>query len=310
MEYISIINGFLIILITSLITGNNSATITGPFTSIPPMKKLITVLVVSGMSAGLLLEGHKLSGFTTIYYSGDQISLISIFISTILIIYLANRFRTPISLTMILAGGIIGIGLIEHIEVTKFSHLLYLASIWIIYPFIGFIVSGITYKKILDIPKRDIWRGYIFLKILLLISTTFLAYVFGANTIGLIYTFTDMSITYQLIFVISIIIGVIIFSRETSLEIGLNIYNVGMMSLFISQIITIILIEIATQLSIPVSLTQLLMISLVGPGTYREFKIINIKYIKRIIAVWIGSPIIGYTLTILVYLLIKAIIPL
>lgn len=287
------INYILLLLMATLITGNNSAILSGPYRAIAPLRKMSSVVIITGMAIGLIVEGYKLSKFTSSFMVQNSTMLTIVIITTILLIFIGNYYKIPISLTMILAGGIVGIYTVTKGNI-DIQYVGYLAIAWITYPFLGLIFSNILYRNISKIQYKNVWKGYILIKILILFTTLFLAYVFGANTIGLIYSLSRNTPFNLITFVLASLLGYLFLGKSVSYEVGLNIYNVGMISLLTAQSITIFLIEMATQFGIPVSLTQLILISLIGPATRKDFKIINIRYIKRMVILWLISPLIGY----------------
>ena len=296
-----------ILITAAFITGNNSAILSGPYRSVIILRKIASPVILLGMILGLIIEGDKLKKFTTTFPIKDEILLTIILLSIIILILIGNKYRIPISLTMTLAGGVVGIFLMLQKSVdTSYLSLLLLA--WFTYPTLGLIISSITYIIVRKAVSEGGWRRYISEKILLMIATGLLAYVFGANTLGLIYYIGEVGSIQIILFILMIIVGFLLLSGGVSYEIGLKIYSISLTALLSAQIATILLIEIATQFGIPVSLTQLMMISLMGPALTKKFRIINIPYLKKMLILWISSPVIGAIMSILLYYLYISII--
>jgi len=291
----------------AFITGNNSAILSGPYRSVVILRKISSPVILLGTILGLLMEGNKLRKFTETFPIHDQKLLTIILASIIILILLGNKYRIPISLTMTLAGGVVGIFIYlgRSLETGYLSMLL---IAWVTYPLLGLVISSLIYLLVKHLLKESNWRGYISEKILLMSTTGALAYVFGANTLGLIYYLGEEGIIQTILFIMMVVAGFFLLSRGVSYEIGLKIYNISISALLAAQFATVILIEIATQFGIPVSLTQLMMISLIGPALTKRFRIINVSYLKRMLFLWVASPVIGAGIAVFLYFAYLAII--
>ncbi len=303
----SLIITLVLLATVAFITGNNSAILSGPYRSVVILRKIASPVILLGTILGLLIEGNKLRKFTETFPIHDQNLLTIILVSLIILILLGNKYKIPISLTMTLAGGVVGIfiSLGRPLE-TGYLSLLLIA--WITYPLLGLVISSLIYLLVKHLLRESNWRGYISEKVLLMSTTGALAYVFGANTLGLIYYLGEEGLIQTILFVVMVVSGFFLLSGGVSYEIGLKIYNISISALLAAQFATVILIEIATQFGIPVSLTQLMMISLIGPALTKRFRIINIPYLKKMLFLWAASPVIGAAIAVFLYLAYLAVI--
>lgn len=296
-----------------LLTGNNIGALKGPYRSLSQLRYASSILILLGVLLGAIIEGGKLSRFYAAYQL-DANEIIILLFSVVLIVIIGSHYKTPVSLNMTIVSGVWGINILASPNF-DIEYTLYLLAAWILLPLFSIILSlAISYLLTrVNIVKG--WGGYSIEKFVSLISSLFLSYVFGANTLGLIYSIVAPTIIvpYEtiillLITILSYLIGLKYFSRGVETELGYNIYNIGLISLISSQLSTFISLEIATQLGVPVSLTQILTISLLGASLSRKLKLINMKYIGRMSKIWIGSLILGFlvslSLNILVYLAI------
>jgi|Deesub1362A_J573_1020465.scaffolds.fasta_scaffold00001_459 phosphate/sulfate permease len=297
----SLIITLVLLATVAFITGNNSAILSGPYRSVVILRKIASPVILLGTILGLLIEGNKLRKFTETFPIHDQNLLTIILVSIIILILLGNRYRIPISLTMTLAGGVVGI-FISLGRPLDTGYLSLLLIAWITYPLLGLVISSLIYLLVKRLLRESNWRGYISEKVLLMSTTGALAYVFGANTLGLIYYLGEEGFIQTILFVIMVVGGFFLLSGGVSYEIGLKIYNISISALLAAQFATVILIEVATQFGIPVSLTQLMMISLIGPALTKKFRIINIQYLKKMLFLWAASPVIGAGIAVFLYL--------
>ncbi len=294
----------------TLLTGNNIGTIRGPFKSLGEIRKLSTITILFGVLIGVIAEGWKLNRFYTAYQLSG-IEVLILLISTTFLVLIGNIYRTPISLNMSIISGVWGINLAASNNFDIEYTLLIIAA-WITLPLIS-IVSSAAISHI--ITRKNLlrgWGGYSIEKIISIISTLFLAYVFGANTIGLIISIVspNLRIFYGDIILLlgitaSYLIGMKYLSGSLEAGLAFNIYNIGLVSLISSQISTFIMLEIATQFGLPISLTQVFTISLIGASLSRRLKLINIRYIIHMSKVWITSLILGFTISITLYILLN-----
>lgn len=291
-----------------LLTGNNIGTLRGPYRSLTQLRYISSILILAGVLIGTVIEGWKLSKFYTAYQLDINEVIILLFSATLLVV-IGNIYKTPISLNMSIIAGVWGIN-IAAMKSFDIEYTIFLLAAWIILPLLGSLISaGLSYILIkMDVAKG--WGSYSLEKGVSLAASFFLAYVFGANTLGLILSIVSpaIEVAYEGILLITIIIvayliGIKYFSGGLETGLGYKIYNIGLTSLISSQLATFFVIEGATQLGVPVSLTQVLTISLVGASLSRKLKLINIRYISRMSKVWIGSLILGFIFSISLYIL-------
>ncbi len=295
----------LTILTAFFITGNNSSILIGPYISVSSLKKIASVTVLLGILAGFLGEGYKLRKFIFAFGESNYFVLSITLIIIIFLLWIANKYKLPISLTMLLAGSIVGDSFLSHTHM-DITYLGYLAIVWIFYPVLGLIFANIIYITIHRINERISWKGYKYEETLLIISTFFISYVFGANTLGLLNSIVrDFNMGTSILILLSAILGYLFLFNKVSIGVGLSIYNIGITTLLSTQFAVILLVEAATQYGIPVSLTQLWILSFLGPGLTKEIRLINRDYIKKIVILWSLSPLIGATIPYIIFYILK-----
>lgn len=293
-----------------ILTGNNIGTLRGPYRSLTQLRYSSSILILAGVLIGAVIEGWKLSRFYAAYRL-DITEVTILLFSTTLLILIGNIYKTPMSLNMSIIAGVWGIN-IASMKNFDFEYTIFLIAAWIILPLLGVLISaGSSYIMIKMNITRG-WGSYSLEKGISLTASFFLSYVFGANTLGLILSIVTptIEIPYENIVLLTIIIsaylvGVKYFSGGVETGVGYKIYNIGLTSLISSQIATFFVVEGATQLGVPVSLTQVLTISLIGASLSRKLKLINIRYISRMSKIWIGSLILGFTFSLSLYTLIS-----
>lgn len=302
-NYITLILLFLTII---LLIGNNVGVIIGPFNSLATINRLTIITIILGLFLGVIFEGWRLEKFPDALRVSTTI-LDSVLLATILIFIIGFITRTPISLSITFAGGVLGLS-IYRLNPIDTNYLYILIITWMILPIITILLSLIIHTLSTKIIEKTAWRGYGYEKTILLIITLMLTYIFSANTIGLAvstyrYVYGDGGLQLAIIIFLAIVIGLKFFSGRIAYGIGLNIYNIGPTTLTASLLATSITLEAATLLGIPASISQLLTLSLLGPMLSRGLIRINIRYIRNITIIWIISLVLGIIGSIVLYIL-------
>jgi len=283
-----IITAILLFLLTAFIIGNNISILREPIRFSGILGKNISIIIlIFSVLTGFLIESSKLTRLTKyIFIRKEYIALI--FSVTLFYLILANKFGISYSLTQGLVGGMLGINILFNDPINK-NYLMLLITIWILYPFLN-LFSSATISKVIRNIKTWKKRGYI--RISSLIATFFVGYAFGANTLGTLEALSTLSKTDTiLIIILASIIGVYTIGKITGEVIGGKIYGITSSTYLSTQASTAVLIETATQLSIPVPLSNLLTLGYIGPAITFPIRLIRTKEIYKIALYWILNPI-------------------
>ncbi len=293
--------------ISFIIAANNSAGSIGTLYG-----SRITSYYKSALFAGTLvmlgtfLEGWKMSGAIgggmienplTI-----QMSLLVLF-STALLLLIFTVMSIPLSASQILVGSILGVATFYAIGVnTEFVG--YVVMAWAINFLASMALAFITYISLAAFSKhRNIFAMSKFYTISLLISSGFIAYTLGANTIGLIASL-DLSTYSILIAGMSAMAGTVMLGKRTVITVGSRITNMDPPRAFSAQIGGAIIVEIFTQFHFPVSITQAIIGGVIGTGVVKGYKELNHKTIKNLLLSWLLAPISAFVLT---YIIVRVI---
>ncbi|MGC8995522.1 MAG: inorganic phosphate transporter [Thermoplasmata archaeon] len=288
---ISIIILIELLILTSIVSGNNMSIAIGPLVGSNTLKKDFSKLFGAfGFILGLYF-GSKFMNvtFKSLFPQSNMYILLGIS-ATILIFIIAQIARAPLSLTMVLTGIGFGYTLSKGIFSTLEIRIIIM---WIIAPLSGFYLSYILMKFYNVLKIKNIWRGLKTIKMLIIIFSFFSSFTLGENTLGLLYSIAGFSTMNFILFSISIIIGSYFLSESVLRRIGFEFYLMRYSTGLISSIISSILVEIATIFGIPLSNTQTMTLGIVGSGYALKTKIFNLKPLKKIFVVWIISPLLG-----------------
>jgi len=293
MLYYGILNGIIVFVLATLIIGNNISIIREPLKYAGIVNGIIvdTLLIVSIMM-GYLIEGPKL--YTILKY----IPLPNEYFSLILIILLFNLavfnfLKIPYSLTQGLIGGLIGFAFFNSIAFDK-KYLVILVMIWILYPLLNIIFAKYLYSFL----KRQEWSNISLTRVIGLCSSFFIGYTFGSNTIGALTSLSSNdSLTNLALISISTVLGIIFIGRGTGEILAGKLYGLRPYMFISTTLSTSTLIEIATQLSIPIPLSSLSTLGYLGPAYATGSRILRYKEIRKTLVFWILNPIVTFSFT-------------
>ncbi len=284
----------LLFLLSTIISGNNSALILGPLNSSRIMGKFSGSLFISiFMSLGLVLEGMKM--LPPIHLIPSYVPFV--YLSVLIVFVIFSILSYPLSAGMVFTGSILAFSLIMN-EMDYFYYTIVFIS-WIV-AFLFSIIFGFIIYSFSEKTKRP-FRGYSF-TITFLLSSAFLSYTLGSNTIGLIYSISP-SFLNLISSIAGIFFGTFIFNFLTYKTVTKSIVNLNAYRSFVSQLSSAIIVESFTQFHIPVSITQGVIGSMVGSGLKKGYREINLLKVNQLIFSWITTPIISMFITVLLLLI-------
>lgn len=277
-------------------------------------------LILCGLFAflGAYLEGGKViktigGGIVPKSYLTTEIVIIAT-IAAILWAFLASYFGMPISTTHSAVGGVGGVGLSLIIfgkMPAKEFNLKVVQNIivcWFSTPTVAALISFIIGYLVLSfVKKAKIHRSATTLsKILLTLSSSYVAYTWGANDVAnsvalLVGSGTVPLKTACIIGGASIAFGAIFFGYRVAETVGFEITNINPIMGVCADLSCAFTIHFFTQLKMPVSTTHALVGAIVGVGLARGINIVNFRVLKDIVFAWILTPLICCILTFLVY---------
>ena len=255
------------------------------------------VVASAGLVLGAVLEGSKmlrsLSGSITPSV-GDQVVLVTLVVSLGVTVLLSIA-RLPVSFSMAIVGAFAGAAFGSSLPLDA-GRLEQIASFWFLSPLLAALLAFVLYNVIV--------RGASRLSLLALdgasrygvILTTFvIAYVLGANNIGLIYGVTlsggGSSEPLALALVAIAVVGVIVLGGGSiSGTVGdrlLGLSPLGVVATFLSSAV---LIWLGTELGIPISISQCLMGGMFGTAYTRQFSVINTRLAAENLTSWVVVP--------------------
>jgi len=269
-------------------------------------------LAAAGILLGAVLEGSKMSKAVfggVLARASLEIGLV-IIITVLIVMAVATFFHLPLSLSGSLVGSAIGVGLGDAVEV-NWSFASIVIAFWVITPLSAAVLSIIIHyimTRVTRSVKNLLTLNYLYSKGTLALSF-YVAYVLGANSVGLINGIYKDFIGNEWISPIAsgmaTALGIYFLSRGTTELVGKRIVSLSPSSALVSQLSGALVIHLFTQFGLPVSITQALTGAIFSIGLAKRIALINKRTIRRIITGWILAPIIGAAIS---YIIMRIII--
>jgi PiT family inorganic phosphate transporter len=250
--------------------------------------------------AGILLEGNKLSEAISlgVLPSNDpQIALIVTISGLVVMIALTYR-RLPISLSQVAVGAAVGAAAVAGVEINWIFTLL-IALSWLLTPLVGFMMANLISQITRRIGKqvRGVFTQNIMYSYLTILSGVYASYVLGANTVGLIIGLVELPSSQRLfvsvVLGLATILGMILFSKGTTLSVAEDIVGLNPSASFASQMGGAVTVHGFTQFGIPVSVSQAVVGGIFGAATQRKFVVRNDRLTREIVLGWTAAPLLG-----------------
>lgn len=253
-----------------------------------------------GVMAGILLEGSKLSRAITfgIVLSSDPRFTIVVALSSFVVMVLLTYRKLPISLSQVAVGAAVGAATVTGIQV-NWVFTLMIALSWLLTPVAGFIVADALSVLTLRLGKRvrGVFTQNIMYSYLAILSGVYASYALGANTVGLIIGMVDTPASQHLlvsvVFGLATVLGMLLFSRGTTLSVAEDIVGLNPSASFASQMGGAATVHAFTQFGIPVSVSQAVVGGIFGAAIPRKFVVRNDRLTREIVLGWTVAPLLG-----------------
>lgn len=282
--------------LTAFVAGNNISVSVGAIVGSRVVSRYFgLVLGISGLIAGLVLEGGFLSdSLSKVMPQTNTFTLVVLVISTIMFM-IASIVRVPLSLIMAIMGTAIGVALRNGYDFDSYYVMLVILA-WILAPPLSILGSYFLNKRIGESGTVNVWRSARLYKVSLIVLSGITSFSLGANTFGLLSSINRSNVYTVPVMVIAIILGGLLLSRGVMKRLGQDVYAMRYRSALVSLLVSSILVEAATFVSVPLSGTQTMASSIFGTGLSYKTKVIEGRSFLIIVLMWIISPLLGMLL--------------
>lgn len=269
------------------------------------MKKVAYILFV------LVFLGFLFGGGRVLHTVGGEIVDVNeVIVSTSLLvssaaIVAANYFRTPVSSHQAIVTSLIGsaFALGKEIEI---STVIKIILSWVISPF-GALAFAVVVYWLMErfLPKRPLLQVESVLRVLLIIGASVIGFNTGANELatalapaiwfGTMNAFEGAIIGSAMLFA-----GAWLVSIRVAEAMGKGITSLDPFSGFAAQFATGITVLVFTFLGMPISTSYCTVGAITGVGLYKGLGGVKHAFLKRVVASWITTPIVSFTVSFMI----------
>jgi phosphate/sulfate permease len=266
-----------------------------------------TILCSAGMLLGVALEGSKttksLGGMITTPTT-DSIILATL-IASVLLTFGLTVGRIPVTFSATMVGAFAGAAFASS-AVIRVGDVATIIAFWAIAPVATMAATFLSYKAIqratanLSLLSVDAYNragvGLVSLA---------LAFVLGANNIGLIYGTSfagsqpsSAEAVFTLLALAAVaIVAMALFGRGgVAGTVGDRLLSLSPQGVLAAFIGTILVMWVATQLAIPVSVSQCLIGGMFGAALTKKIAIVNRRLSLEVVASWVVIPLAAFFL--------------
>jgi PiT family inorganic phosphate transporter len=227
----------------------------------------------------------------------------------LLVMTIVTFLRLPLSLSQVLVGAGWGLALEYGVTVVNTYSLTVVVS-WILSPVLGFCVSAIIETAMLRLGHRakDILTLNRTYARLTLVAGFYAAYTLGANTLGLVTGLFSSnlgdSLPLSILLSAAAIVGIIFLSKGTVRSVSDNLVGLSPSMALSAQFGGAVSAHAFTQLSLPVSISQVVIGGMSGAASAKHMAITNKRIIQQVVAGWTIGPLAGLAVSFLLIRLI------
>ncbi len=232
-----------------------------------------------------------------------------VLLSAAISLFIANILRVSVSTSSVTVFSLIGVGL--YFRELYTSTLLRIFSFWLILPFLAYTLTYLLGKFILPWEKKP-WikkHGH-FLKIFVLATGCYVAFSIGsnnvANAVGPLIASGILNKELGFLLIAPFFgLGGLLF-RRTLETVGKEITPLGMLGAAINGIVIGSLLLLSSIFGMPEPMVMLGATSIMGIGSVNSGHkfIITHQVVRKILSLWVISPLISLTVTYLLLVLI------
>jgi phosphate/sulfate permease len=270
-----------------------------------------TVLCSIGMLLGVALEGTQMTkslGGIVSTPTTDIIVLATLVASVVLTLVLTLG-RIPVTFSATMVGAFAGAAVATS-AIIRVGDLATIVAFWAIAPVATMAVTFLIYRLIERATASfSLLSMDAFNRAGVGVVSLALAYVLGANNIGMIYgtsfagsePSSAQAVTTLLALAVVAVVAMGLFGRgRVAGTVGDRLLSLSPQGVLAAFSGTIIMMWVATQLAIPISVTQCLVGGMFGAAFTKRIAIVNRKLALEVVASWVVIPLAAFLLALVV----------
>jgi inorganic phosphate transporter, PiT family len=274
---------------------NNSGLTTGGLSQLVSYN-LALFLTITGFLAGFVILGPSMATSILgklVARSLPTSVLVSAIAATLLMLLALTLLKLPVSLSNCTLGAFVGAALARGTQI-NFRSLVEILGSWIVVPFGCALLSFVLYDIVNRIEQsRSLVSIIRANRLVLALTVFFVSFMLGGNNLGVIESFVTTSSSNSLIMdlfdlglFVSAALGIVFFWKMLASVVGERIVGLSQIKTFGAMLSAALVIFVLTLLSIPVSLTQVIIGGMLGAGISRRPWVVNSREIGILIAGW------------------------
>jgi phosphate/sulfate permease len=266
-----------------------------------------TVLCSIGMLLGVALEGRQmtksLGGIISVPPT-DSVVLATLAVSIVLTFGLTVG-RIPVTFSATMVGAFAGAAFVSSSPV-RTGDLGAIVAFWMIAPLATMAATFVSYKVIARATMNlSLLSVDAFNRAGVGLVSLALAYVLAANNIGMIYgtsfvgrepSSADSVLTLLALAAVAVVAMALFGRGRVAGTVGDRLLSLSPQGVLAAFSGTIIVMWVATQLAIPVSVTQCLVGGMFGAAFSKKIAIVNRRLSLEVVASWVVIPIAAFLL--------------
>ncbi len=280
-----------------VVGGNNLSACSGTIIGSGMVSKRAGIIIaIAGYLLGLSIEGPKLFQVREKFLpTATSAQVFSILLATFLVFVGGELARVPLSLSKALTGAMLGVSLSAGtLQLNRYLGLILL--FWTIAPIIATVLGVVLVRLDDRYSPKNLWVKLSILKAGLLVLAFFSAYVLGSNTLGLIVGVpTNQTFETAVVVGLGSVLGAFTLSHGVLRRLTEGIFQLRYPNAFFAQLLGTSSVELASQLGIPVSITETVSSGIIGSGFARKMRVMNVRNVFLILTSWVVSPAVGFT---------------
>jgi phosphate/sulfate permease len=286
---------------------NNSGLTTGNLSNLMNYRLALAVTIM-GVLVGVLAMGQDMtrSIFGKLVASDmPSNAVVAAVAVSIGLLILLTMFRLPVSLSNCSVGSFIGAALASSTGI-KGYFVVEITVSWFAAPLLCAVVTPLVYYIVVRLENGSSLVSVSLLnRVLLLSSVFYVSFALGANNVGMMVslsqTRSDSYFYLEIAIFIATSLGMILFGKSIAKVVGDKIVGLSQVKTLSAMLGSALITTIFTILSVPLSLTQVIIGAMLGAGAVQRPSIINKMELSIMILGWalvtLASAGLAYLLT-------------
>ena len=246
------------------------------------------------MAAGLIAQGSSMAHTLQAIFPSDNALVAAEALVVIVVAFIvAKALRAPLSLSMSLVALLLGYSSSNHLPL-DYAYTSTVVVMWVVAPIISVGFGFVFLKAIKRAKTRNVWWRVRVFKTLLVTCSFLAAYALGTNTIGLMVAMGGFDTSTMILSVLAILLGCMLLSEGEIRRVGRDLFSLRYSNALATLLVSTMLVEFATLISIPLSSTQTLSAGVLGAGAAHRQKLFSLKPFLVIVAAWIIVPALSF----------------